>query len=436
MISNVPLRSLHVRVSAGLPAVLGLAAVLRLAVFLAAARSPQRFWSPDDREYIPIANHLHDSYLASSGRLFDLGLRRPPVYPLFLRAVFEVFGPHYAAVVAIQLVLSVATVALVYWLAQLLLPRTLALLAAFLLAIDPASIVFANQMMTETLFAFLLTLALALTILALRRSEPILAAVAGLVLGVGVLTRPVATYVPLVVVPALVLVSAPRRRRSLIIAAALVLGFAIPAGGWLARNVHTTGVATISTIEGYNMWNYRAVGALVETGQPEWNARQAVKAQLAPHLHPGQNAAEVSREQLRVGVDVLAKHPAGAAKSWARGEFRLLLGPARAETAMLLTGRQAVEGSWLRALVGLNTLVTVLMLLAAAAGVVGLLARRIAVPELWILAAVAVYLVAVSGGPEAYSRFRVPVAPLFAILAAAVLAWRRGSAQADAVSAA
>jgi hypothetical protein len=44
-----------------------------------------------------------------------------------------------------------------------------------------------------------------------------------------------------------------------------------------------------------------------------------------------------------------------------------------------------------------------------------------------ILAVVAIYLVAVSGGPEAYSRFRVPVAPLFAVLAAAILAWRRTS---------
>jgi hypothetical protein len=69
-------------------------------------------------------------------------------------------------------------VALAYWLACLLLPRRFALLAALLLAIEPASIVFANQMMTETLFAFLLTLALALAVVAMRREKTILAAVA------------------------------------------------------------------------------------------------------------------------------------------------------------------------------------------------------------------------------------------------------------------
>lgn len=425
MISNVPLRSRLSRAPADLLVVLGVAAVLRFGLFLAAAPSPQRFWSPDDREYIPIANHLHDSYLLSSGHLFDLGLRRPPVYPLFLRAVFDVFGQHYAAVVAVQLVLSVATVGLVYWLAQLMLPRRLALLAAFLLAIDPASIVFANQMMTETLFAFLLTLVVGLIVVALRRGSAIVAASAGVLLGLDVLTRPVALYLPLVVVPAMLLVARARWRMSPILAAALVVGFAIPVGGWLVRNVHTTGVATISTIEAYNIWNYRAVGALVEDGRTPADARADVRALLVPHLHPGENAAEISRAQLRVGLDVLAEHPVGAVKSWVRGELRLLFGPARAETATLLTGRMAVEGTWLRALVGVNALITILILVAAAVCLVGLLIGRIGLPELWIPAIVAIYLVAVSGGPEAYSRFRVPVAPLFAVLAAALLRWRR-----------
>jgi thymidine kinase len=61
-------------VPAGVLGVLGLAALLRVAVFVAAVGSPGRFWSPDDREYIPIANHLHDSYLTGSGHFFDLGI--------------------------------------------------------------------------------------------------------------------------------------------------------------------------------------------------------------------------------------------------------------------------------------------------------------------------------------------------------------------------
>ena len=410
---------------------LGLAAGLRFGVFLAAVSSPRRFWSQDDREYLGIARHLHDSYLVSFGHWFDLGLRRPPMYPLFLRGIFEVFGWHYAAVVVAQIVISVATVGLVYWLAGLLLPGRLPFVAAFLLAIDPASIVFANQLMTETVFAFLLTLALCLLVTSMQRWQATGAALAGLLLGGAVLTRPVALYLPLLLLSAVIAVSRGRRRASLVLAAALLAGFAVPAGGWLWRNHHTTGVATISTIEGYNMWHYRAVGALVESGQKPWDARAFVEAQLAPHVRRGENAAEISREQLRVGLHVLADHPVGAAKSWGRGEARLLFGPARAETATLLVGRTKVREPWLRAAVVGNELITLATLVAAAMGVAALAMGRFGASKLWLLVVAAAYLLVVSAGPEAYSRFRVPVAPLLVVLAAAAVPWfKRGRGQA------
>jgi 4-amino-4-deoxy-L-arabinose transferase-like glycosyltransferase len=402
--------------------VLVVAAVLRLAVLLAAAGSPQRYWSRDDREYLGIAHHLHASYLASSGRWFDQGLRRTPVYPLFLRGVFDVFGNHYVAVVAVQLVLSVATVAITYLLAGLILPRRYALAAAAALAVDPASIVFSNQMLTETLFALLLTGAMGLIVLARQRDRVAIAAVGGGLLGIAVLTRPVAEYLPFVIAVACVAASTARRRSALGVAAAMVLGFALSAGAWVARNEVETGVPIVSTIDGYNMLQYRAVGALVEDGEARNLAQHDVLVRLAPHLHPGENAAKVSRAELRVGLAILADHPVGAVKSWARGEAKLLLGPGRQETALLLTGSESVRGPALRRLVVVEYLITIVIVLAGALGILGLLTGRIRAPELWLLAAAAVYLITVSGGPEAYSRFRVPVTPLFVVLGAAALA--------------
>lgn len=399
--------------------VLGLATALRLGVFLAAVSSPQRFWSLDDRDYIGLATHLHAGYLTNAGSWFDAGLRRPPVYPLVIRGVYDVFGRHYAPVIALQIVVGVATVGLVYWLAGLLLPHRAALLAALLLAIDPASIVFTNQLLTETLFAFLLTLATALIVLARRRESVGLIVAAGLILGAAVLTRPVAQYLPLLLVALLVVLAGSRRRMSLVLSAALFAGFAVPVGGWLARNHAKTGVATISTIDGYDMLHYRAVGALVESGMTGWDARQLTERELATRIHPGENAAKVSRAQLHLGVHILREHPAGAAKSWARGVGKLLAGPARSETSILLTGNLTSQAWWFRALVFVDALITIGVVLAAGLGIVLLAIRRIAVPELWLLAAIALYLVVISAGPETYSRFRVPAAPLLAILAAA-----------------
>ena len=318
---------MRIRSQADLILILCVGALVRGVFFAAAAGSPERFWSQDDLDYLGIATHLHASYVADAGVWFDAGLRRPPVYPLFVRLVFEVFGQHYAAVVAVQLVLGVATIGLVFWLAGLMLSRRLALVAAALLAIDPASVIFTNLMLTETVFAFLLTAAIGLVIVARRRGDALLMAAAGVILGLSALTRPVAVYLPLVLAPVLVLTATggmanahrsgetgiQRHRRSrsagLVAAAVLVLGFALPVGTWVARNASQTGVAVLSTIDGHNMLNYRAVGALVESGELPWDARRKVNEQLAARVAPNANAAEVSRTQMWLGLEILAHHP-------------------------------------------------------------------------------------------------------------------------------
>lgn len=403
-------------------AVAAVGAALRLAVFLTAVRSPKRFWSQDDRDYLGVAAHLHAGYIAKSGRWLDVGLRRPPIYPLFIRAIYDTFGTHYAAVVAAQIVLSVATVLLTYWFAAHQVSRSVALGAAALVAIDPASVVFSNQMLTETLFAFLLVLALGLILIGVREESLLPLVLAGLVLGVATLTRPVAEYLPLILVATLLATMRTRIRAALALSVALVAGYAVPVGAWVIHNDLRTGVPLVSTIDGHNMLDYRAVGALVEDGRHPWDARTYVAKRLEARLDGGENAAEVSRVQLRLGLEILTEHPVGAAESWAKGEGRLLGGPAKSETATLLTGHQDVSGLPLLGLVAVNQLITLVLVVAGVAGIALLVARRLG-RALWLSAVTVVYLVVISGGPEAYSRFRVPVTPCLAVLGAAAV-WR------------
>jgi hypothetical protein len=413
-----------VRSRRDLVVVLSVAAFLRIAVLASAASSPQRFWSLDDREYLAVANHLHDAYLAGSGRLFDIGLRRTPGYPLFIRAIFDGFGHHYAAVIAVQVVISVATVGVTYRLARMLLPSRYALIGAAALAVDPASIVFANQMLTESLFTLLFTGAIALTVLSWQKRSMPIACAAGLTLGLSVLVRPVAEYLPVVVVLTLLLIGRANRHAAAV-AVAFIVGVALPTGTWLVRNYAETGVPIISTIDGHNMLQYRAVGALTQAGEPRQLAQHDVLVRLAPHVHPGDNAAQVSRAELSVGASIVAEHPLGAFKDWLKGEAKLLLGPARSETATLLTGRETADRTWLRALILVDQLLTIAILLAGVAAVIMLLGRRIKIGELWLLVSSVAYLVVISGGHEAYSRFRVPVTPLVAVVGAtAVMSWR------------
>lgn len=407
---------------------LAVALVLRLAVFVTAVRAPHRFSTPDSYGYLGLARHLQAAYLGNNnGHWFDLGLMRTPVYPLFVRTVFNVFGEHDAAVVAVQLLLSSATVGLTYWLAARVVPRKVALLAAFLLALDSASIAYTNRILTETLFAFLITLAAALLVSGGQRMAPTFVFAAGCVLGLAALTRPVAEYLPLLLIPVTVLAFPASSRARLTVAAALAVGFALPTGGWIARNAAQTGVPILSTIDGKNMLYYRAVGALQESGETSAQAQAVVRRQIAQRIRPADNPAQVSRTQLSLGLGIVAHHPIGAAKSWFKGAVRILFGPGKGDLTTLLTGRAKSQSLPMRGLLIVEEIITAVVVLAALIGAIAVLRGRTG-RELYIPLAIVVYLVVVSAGPEAYSRFRVGLEPFIVMLAAiGVFSWRPGA---------
>src|SRR5262249_22004726 len=150
----------------------------------------------------------------------------------------------------------------------------------------------------------------------------------------------IAGYLPLFIGVTFLLIGLKEKRLRLVVptTVAFVIGFAVVSGAWVARNYEKTGVPIVTTIDVHNMLQYRAVGALVEDGEARNLAQHDVLVRLAPHVSPGDNPAQVSRAEMRVGLSILAEHPVGALKSWLRGEAKLLLGPARSETATLLTG--------------------------------------------------------------------------------------------------
>ncbi|HET8721344.1 MAG TPA: hypothetical protein VFM24_04915, partial [Nitrospira sp.] len=52
--------------------------------------------------------------------------------------------------------------------------------------------------------------------------------------------------------------------------------------------------------------------------------------------------------------------------------------------------------------------------------------RGLGSPDIALLALTAAYVIIVSSGPEAYSRFRMPIMPIFSVLAAGGYIYREG----------
>lgn len=144
---------------------------------------------------------------------------RPPAYPLLLAGVYRFFGLDPLNVYYLQCVMSILTVLLVYLMAFHLFnlpkdsdqasvlprrispePRTIALWSAVLFCFEETSIFFCGQMLTETLFTLLFVGWGYLLIRQVTRPSLPMATWAGILAGIGILTRP--NMAPLVLVGA------------------------------------------------------------------------------------------------------------------------------------------------------------------------------------------------------------------------------------------
>lgn len=198
----------------------------------------------DARDYYFYAYNLHhygvysraDTRAAESAPEPDAV--RSPGYPLFLWAIwsdnlrFMLWRARF-----VQAILDVGTVLLVFLLGRRVLPYGWAVLAALLTAVSPHLISATTYLLTETLFTFLMLLALWLVVLAARRAW--IAPLAGAVLAAAALTRPTLQFVPLFVAALLLWVLGWRKGWRT--AGALLLGFILLWTPWTLRNIMATG---------------------------------------------------------------------------------------------------------------------------------------------------------------------------------------------------
>jgi hypothetical protein len=331
--------------------------------------------------------------------------------------------------IAVQHLILVALALGVYFCMLSMLGDAAAALAGGLfLAADIPSIVHANMIVTEILFAAL-TFA-AFVLLARRRSSAATAGVAGIVAGASVLVRPIAFYV---VIPLIVVTAIDRKPRRLLRVMVFAVCFAILPLAWSARNAARGGGFTVSTITSWSLLFDRAAateamaddgdfGANVqrlriefarEAGDPPQAAYSNHVIRPIDHFHPERYSS--------IALRVIVHHPFAYVRAYAVALARTLFGGGA-------TQLHDVFGLPLRLSKAVVVAYTVATTLIAIGGFLWLMrAHR----QLALLsgAFVAYYLVA-SSMAEATSRFRVPVMPIAAIwfgcgLTAAVRSLRR-----------
>ncbi|MBI2192080.1 MAG: glycosyltransferase family 39 protein [Planctomycetes bacterium] len=265
-----------------------------------------------------VARPLTTGADTDSGARLVATARRPPLYPLFAAAVMSLGVPflggrayeHYETVVVFQAVLDACTTLLVFALAREWAGGWRAgLAAAAAYALNFYVIQFVSEFMTEALFFFLQTLGLLLLAWTVRAESPCAtrAALAGAVLGLATLARPV----PLLFAPLaaawlfLSLRGWAGARRATLAAVLFLLAFALTLLPWSARNRAVLGKwVPVSTIGGQTLYY-----SSHETSGGRWTP--------LPLPPEAQNLSEVELEAYyyRKTWEFMSAHPAAALRN-------------------------------------------------------------------------------------------------------------------------
>ena len=278
---------------------------------------PERVLTLDSPLYLELGESLRERgtfHRTGPGR--DAAIENPgpvevfrtPGYPLFL----ALFGgtPQRVSVAAIcaQIALDALAAGVVVVIAGAVMPRRWALVAGLLAAVDLGHIVYANLLMSDTVFAALLMAGVWLLMRPAAGRSLSSRLLAGLAFSAAAAVRPVGVMASLAGAAFLVARREDRRRVVFFLLAALAFPVA-----WTVRNGLGAGVWSVSDAGGYNLCV--VAGAKVKAAA-EGITRSDAERRLVEEVlreSPGNDNDRRSAALRRVGWSVVGAHPAAAA---------------------------------------------------------------------------------------------------------------------------
>jgi 4-amino-4-deoxy-L-arabinose transferase-like glycosyltransferase len=168
------------------------------------AAAPERRFNLDSAGYIdPGRSLLNNGTFDRSMQVREPAFLRTPGYPLMIAAVFRVAGDeNLTAVVLVQSAVGAGTVVMAAWMALRLASRRAAVITGAVCCIDPQMVALSGIVLTETLFAALvtgMTLLMLEAAIATRARRAYLCATGAVLAAVAATyVRPALQYFPLV----------------------------------------------------------------------------------------------------------------------------------------------------------------------------------------------------------------------------------------------
>lgn len=406
--------------------ILLLGTVVRLGVWIwLGAHQPAH----DERDYNALAENLveHQQFAIRPDVPTSL---RPPLYPFFVATVYQLFGvENWAAVYALQGLLSLVTVWIVYQLGSAAYSEQVGCWAAALTCFYPSLLVYNSLLLSEVLFIFLLCLTLSLIARGLRQNSLLVWAVVGATLGLAALTRSVLWLFPPVLAVYMLTLAPGTLFRRCSAAALMIVGFTLTIAPWSIRNsLLQRTLITIDVMGGRNLMMgnyeytplYRAWDAISMQGDEAWNEvlrpeRIAMQAKTQ---------GQIDKLAMRYGLHFMLSHP-GLTLERSLIKFVNFW---QLERELVAGARQGELGAISYA--GLLLLALLIAGSYAAAAITGIFGAVLCPPGNWRIHVIFLLLVAFVCALHTltfgHSRYHLPLIPIVLIYSAAAITHTAG----------
>jgi hypothetical protein len=415
--------------------------------------NPDGLWGADSSSYWnPALSILKThTFSVSPDQVGSPETIRTPGYPFFLFLIMKSFSKSVAAVIWIQVVMSLISIYFAYRIGELVFGSKAGILAGVFAALDLTAIASCNMILTEILFDFLLILGVWFVLKWLLQKKqgslPYLwLFIACCCFSAATLVRPVLYFFfPVFWIFCFIwgVNNWPGTKQFTLMMMIVIVPAVIVIGGWQARNGYLTENAGISSIQGTNLLYYRGAGVYaMKKGISIEKARVMLKQDFFDKYPQmiGMPAAMRSQLETREGISIILKYPFIYAKVHFRGSLNMILNPGSFRIMNLL-GFDFEKGAdlslhdrffklgfikFLGYLIKNQTLLLSTLVVGGAilgcfylfslAGFIKTGSGLFSFAHAFILSVI-VYLLLISGGPEAHDRFREPIMPLLSIYA-------------------
>lgn len=186
----------------------------------------------------------------------DFDAFRTPGYPVFVALLYSISSGSVWFVLLIQILLNLISVVLVYKIASTIFSRKIALLSAFLFAIDPLQVIYSVQLLTDTLFVFLFLASVYYLCKSIKENNFSSICLSALILGIATLVRPISFLFPIVAIFFILALCNLKLKLKLIYSILFGVIFIATISPWLFHNYLKYGEAKLASISGYNLLFY------------------------------------------------------------------------------------------------------------------------------------------------------------------------------------